>query len=240
MLSIVIIVIFIVYLVFAYPYIQLRSTPDVPKIRDSAQMKQLWQIAQTSIKERKTLRAEKALLTILRFDEKNASAYNRLGILYAKERKWDDAIECFEIAQSLENNASSLHNVGLVYLETENYDKASQAFHQAITLEGDIPTRYIAYAKAEEKLGRQDKALESLETAFSLDPSTTILRHILELHESTNNTEAIKEVKARIAKIIEDKRTIKRSPRRPIRRQPKLSSPKPSTNPNLFKKRKFF
>ena len=221
MLAIALIAIFVAYLVFAYPYFRLRRPPDVPEIRGSAQMKKLWQIAQTAMRERKTLRAEKALLTILRFDTKNASAYNRLGILYAKERKWDDAIECFEITQSLENNASSLHNVGLVYLETENYDKAAQAFEQAIALEGDLPARYIAYAKAEEKSGDSVKALEALETAYDLDPSTAILRHILELHERAENEEGIEETKARIAKLLEKKKSTKKPTHRTLHRRPK-------------------
>ena len=33
------------------------------------------------MRENRFLRAEKALLTILKIDEKNAAAYNRLGIL---------------------------------------------------------------------------------------------------------------------------------------------------------------
>ena len=80
------------------------------------------------MKERKPFKAEKALLTILKFDEKNAAAYNRLGILYAKSQKYDEAVECFEIAQSLDNNPASIHNVGLIYLETGAYEKAAMAF----------------------------------------------------------------------------------------------------------------
>jgi tetratricopeptide (TPR) repeat protein len=99
---------------------------DLP-MKLSEKLDQLWSIAQDSLQTRKYLRAEKALLTILRIDERNASAYNRLGILYAKQRSLKDAIECFEIAQSLEPNASSLHNVGLIYFETKNYDKAALA-----------------------------------------------------------------------------------------------------------------
>ena len=70
---------------------------DLPaKLSDK--LDQLWSIAQESLQTKKYLRAEKALLTILRIDERNASAYNRLGILYAKQRSLKDAIECFEIA----------------------------------------------------------------------------------------------------------------------------------------------
>src|SRR5665811_400885 len=64
----------------------------------SEKLDQLWSIAQDSLQTKKYLRAEKALLTILRIDERNSSAYNRLGILYAKQRSLKDAIECFELS----------------------------------------------------------------------------------------------------------------------------------------------
>ena len=47
----------------------------------------LWDIAHQGMRENRFLRAEKALLTILKIDEKNAAAYNRLGILYAKQKE---------------------------------------------------------------------------------------------------------------------------------------------------------
>jgi len=116
---------------------------DLPQ-RLSSKLDKLWDIAQDSLRERKYLRAEKALLTILRVDERNATAYNRLGILYAKQQAFKDAIECFEIAQSLEPSASSLHNVGLIYYETEQYDKAALAFEQALAMEDSLAARHIA------------------------------------------------------------------------------------------------
>src|SRR6266480_3685820 len=98
----------------------------------------LWEIAHHGMRENRLLRAEKALLTILKIDEKNAAAYNRLGILYAKQREYKDAIDCFEIASSIEPTASSIHNLGLIYYETENYQKAATAFEQALKLEEDM------------------------------------------------------------------------------------------------------
>ena len=197
MLSIAIILIFATLLAFI-PLYRPEKTPVEKTPTENAQLKKLWTIAQTSMRERKPLRAEKALLTILKFDEKNAAAYNRLGILYAKSQKFDEAIECFEIAQSLDNNPSCLHNVGLIYLETGAYEKAAMAFEQALELEGDIPARYIALAKAQEKLGRRKNALASLENAYELDRSTSTLRQILALHESSGDQEAIAATTARI------------------------------------------
>jgi len=98
-------------------------------------MGKLWDIAHQGMRENRFLRAEKALLTILKIDEKNAAAYNRLGILYAKQKEYRDAIDCFEIASSIEATPSSLHNLGLIYYETENYEKAGIAFEAALNLE---------------------------------------------------------------------------------------------------------
>ncbi len=185
-------------LTFLYPLFHRKPAEAQHNARYDVQMKRLWSAAQTSMRDHKPLRAEKALLTILKFDEKNAAAYNRLGILYAKEQKFDEAIECFEIAQSLDNNPSSLHNVGLIYLETGAYEKAVMAFEQAIDLESDVPARYIALAKAKERLGQVKAAVDALEKAYQLDHSTNTLRLILAIHEATGDAEGLADTTARI------------------------------------------
>ena len=141
---------------------------DLPQ-RLSGKLDKLWDIAQESLRDRRYLRAEKALLTILRVDERNATAYNRLGILYAKQQQYNDAIECFEIAQSLQPSASSLHNVGLIYYEIGKNDKALLAFEQAIRIESDVASRHVAYAKVLEAVGDHKKVIEELEIAVRLD-----------------------------------------------------------------------
>ena len=198
MLGIFLIIIFVVFLIFFFPLKTKKKEVPEHSEKYKAQMKKLWTIAQSSMKERKPLRAEKALLTILKFDEKNAAAYNRLGILYAKEQKFDEAIECFEIAQSLDNNPSSLHNVGLIYLETGAFEKAEMAFTQALELEGDVPARYIALAKAQEKLGKRKDAITALESAYELEQNVTILRQILALYEMAEDKENMAATQARI------------------------------------------
>jgi tetratricopeptide (TPR) repeat protein len=239
MLGVTLILVLCLYLIFLFP---IRKPIEVKEAEEKAersekynnQMKKLWDVAQTSMKERKPLRAEKALLTILKFDEKNAAAYNRLGILYAKEQNYDEAIECFEIAQSLDNNASSLHNVGLIYVETGAYEKAAMAFEQALELENDVPARHIALSKAYEKMGQRKKAIESLENAYALDHSTSTLRLILAIYENAEDVEKIEETTARIEqKIAQDNarreaeaQLKKRSSRRLVRRQAKILYPK--------------
>jgi superkiller protein 3 len=174
---------------------------DLP-VKISEKLDQLWNVAQESLRDRKYLRAEKALLTILRVDERNATAYNRLGILYAKQQAFKDAIECFEIAQSLEPSASSLHNVGLIYYETGNFEKAGLAFEQALAMEDDLASRHIAYAKVQEKLGRNKRMIESLEQAVALDPIPQTLTVLADAYDRNGQEELALRLREKAAKMI--------------------------------------
>lgn len=144
----------------------------------------LWDIAHQSMRESRFLRAEKALLTILKIDEKNAAAYNRLGILYAKQKEYRDAIDCFEIASSIEATASSLHNLGLIYYETENYEKAAIAFEQSLKLEDGLAARHVAYAKVVEKLGNDKLMFQELEKAAELEPNKETYMLLFKAYET--------------------------------------------------------
>ena len=177
------------------------GTRDLP-LKISEKLDQLWGIAQDAIRENKYLRAEKALLTILRVDERNATAYNRLGILYAKQRAYKDAIECFEIAQSLEPSASSLHNVGLIYYETSDYPKAALAFEQAIEIEDDLAARYIAYAKTQEKLGNNRRMIDALEKAVELEPIPQTLTVLAEAYERAGQHNLALSLREKAAKLL--------------------------------------
>jgi tetratricopeptide (TPR) repeat protein len=174
---------------------------DLP-LKISDKLDRLWDVAQESLRDKKYLRAEKALLTILRVDERNATAYNRLGILYAKQQAFKDAIECFEIAQSLEPSASSLHNVGLIYYETGQYEKAALAFEQALTMENDLAARHIAYAKVQERLGQNKKMITALERAVELDPIPQTLNILADAYDRVGQSELSTELRAKAAKMI--------------------------------------
>lgn len=147
-----------------------KHTADIPQ-KITERVGKLWDIAHQGMRNNRFLRAEKALLTILKIDQKNAAAYNRLGILYAKQKEYKDAIDCFEIASGIEATPSSLHNLGLIYYETENYEKAATAFEEAIELEDNMAARHIALAKTLEHLGNEKLMVEHLEKAVELEPT---------------------------------------------------------------------
>lgn len=193
------------------------ASRDLPQ-KLSGKLDQLWEIAQESIRERKYLRAEKALLTILRVDERNATAYNRLGILYAQQKAYEDAIECFEIAQSLEPSASSLHNVGLIYFETGNNEKAALAFEQALEMESGLAARHIAYAKVLEKLGRHKKMITALEKAVELEPVPQTLTILADAYEQNEQIDLANDLREKAAKMNAQQNAPAKKITRPTRR----------------------
>ncbi len=192
----------LVFMALVYQH-SLRSEAEIiviPK-RIGSRLTHLWEIAHHGMRENRFLRAEKALLTILKIDEKNAAAYNRLGILYAKQHEYKDAIDCFEIASSIEPSASSLHNLGLIYFETENYQKAATAFEEALKLEENLAARHIAYAKVQEKIGNQKLVIQELERAVELESSPTTLRLLMTAYEDQGMIEEAKIIRKKISRL---------------------------------------
>jgi Tfp pilus assembly protein PilF len=177
---------------------------EIPRVM-SDRVSKLWEIAHGGMRDNRLLRAEKALLSILKIDQKNASAYNRLGILYAKQKELNDAIDCFEIASSLEPSASTLHNLGLIYYETAKYDKASIAFEQAIKLEDQVANRYIVYAKAQEKLGNDSTVIASLQKAVDIETTKEHVKLLIQAMADRNMDEAAKETANKYKELVKKK-----------------------------------
>ena len=184
-------------------YASSRATHLVKPLKavTGGKLQQLWKDFHSGVSEKKYLRAEKALLTILRIDQRSAMAYSRLGILYAKQKAYADAIECFEIAQSIEPMPSSLHNLGLIYYETEQYQNAAHAFERALEMEDDLAARHIAYAKVQEKLGNQRKVVESLERAVHLEPNPQTFALLIDAYERIGDEEKAHTLREKIEKL---------------------------------------
>ena len=174
-------------------------------LKISEKLSGLWEVAHEGMKDNRLIRAEKALLTILNIDKKNAAAYNRLGILYAKQKEFKDAIDCFEIASSIEPSASSLHNLGLIYYETENYEKAAIAFDQALKLDEEMAARHIAYAKVQEKLGDNAQVVTSLERAVELEATQESLSLLYRAYITEGRDMDAREIEAKLNRHVNTK-----------------------------------
>jgi tetratricopeptide (TPR) repeat protein len=206
-----------VFAVLAYRNLAVRDDEiNAISRKLSDRLGRLWDIAHQGMRENRFLRAEKALLTILKIDDKNAAAYNRLGILYAKQKEYRDAIDCFEIASSIEPTPSSLHNLGLIYYDTENYEKAGIAFEQALRLEDNLAARHVAYAKVQEKLGNEKLMFQALEKAAELEPNEETYNLLLKAYKSRDmapEADILEEKLKKIIKTGQRQKVVARPPR---------------------------
>lgn len=187
----------------------------------SERLGKLWNIAHQGMRDQRFARAEKALLTILKIDKKNAAAYNRLGILYAKQKEYKDSIDCFEIASSIEPTASSLHNLGLIYYETENYERAAVAFEQALKLEDNLAARHIAYAKVQEKLDNKKTMLKELKRAVEIEPTRESYTLLMEAYASVGMQAEAEQTEDKLKRMRKRKQT-KASPKKSVKRTRKV------------------
>ncbi len=212
-------------LVFSFGLLTLRNANPkdeenviIPKMIGD-RLGKLWDIAHQGMRDNRFARAEKALLTILKIDKRNAAAYNRLGILYAKQKEYKDAIDCFEIASSIEPTASSLHNLGLIYYETENYERAAVAFEHALRREDTLAARHIAYAKVQEKLDNMKLAVKELEKAVEIEPSRESMQLLMKAYQARGQQAEADQVEDRLQKM---RRSKKRPERQKVKRPRKV------------------
>lgn len=133
---------------------------------------ELWLHASSLVRKRELESASAVLKQIIRINPRNASAHNRLGIIYAKKRKYRRAVRHFRKALRHEPSAAAEHNLGLIYYELGEYKASSRHFENAIAKEDlSLPTRHIALAKAYEKQKEYDRTLEQLAIAQRLEPT---------------------------------------------------------------------
>lgn len=180
-----------------------------PRTKLNVQLEKLWKIQQDALKTKKYQRAEKALLMILRADDRNAVAYNRLGMIFAKQGDYEDAIECFEIAQSLAPLASSFHNVGLVYMDVGDYDKAVLAMKQAMEMEEGVAFRHISYAQALEKIGDKKGVIKELERAVELEPTPQTLKILAQVYDDDDRKALAKSLRSQATRLYKKPRVRK-------------------------------
>ncbi len=176
-----------------------RTAPTnslAPK-RVNAQLAQLTAYADRLYTERKWLAAEKAYLSVLKLDHKNATAYVHLGIIYSTQKNMPDAIECFEIAARLKPSGRAFQNLGLAFYDNKNYIKAIAAYDKSIMFEPHA-ARYVGLGKAHLKLHNIPVAIIAYEHAVNLDPAKANLGQLADLYDQAGRKQEAKAVYARI------------------------------------------
>lgn len=176
---------------------QRQSMKDIAGPRQTQNLTRLWEYFENEMKNERWDRAERVLLKILKYDHKNTSAYNQLGMIYVRNKRFEDAIACFDIASSLAPSVASLYNLGLVHFQTGNFEEAALALEKVVDLE---PTakRLLVFARVLQNLGEHKKVVEVLKRVIDIDPSERNLAFLADSYENAKQYKKAEEVRQQI------------------------------------------
>lgn len=104
-------------------------------------------------------------------EPKYAEAYANLGALYAKFKKYDEAIKLYEHSIKLKPSyAGAYTNLGNALNKIKRYEEAVFYHKAAISLDPKAPNHYSNCASAYKNLGRFDQAKKLYLKAIELNP----------------------------------------------------------------------
>lgn len=109
----------------------------------------------------------------LSIDKNYSEAATNLGNTYANMKKFNEAIESYNIALSnpqYKNPAMALNNLGMVYYRLSKWDEALSAFKEALKRYSDFHAPYYGLALCYNAKGQYGDAAFAMKRAIELDP----------------------------------------------------------------------
>ncbi len=109
----------------------------------------------------------------LAIDKNYSEAATNLGNTYANMKKFNEAIESYNLALSnpqYMNAAKALNNLGMVYYRLSKWDEALSAFKDALKRYSDFHAPYYGLALCYNAKGQYGDAAFAMKQAIELDP----------------------------------------------------------------------
>ncbi|RIK84154.1 MAG: hypothetical protein DCC68_01840 [Planctomycetota bacterium] len=114
--------------------------------------------------------AEKELLAAIEYDRRYAEAHNKLGLVYARQKRFKEALAEVAEAQRLEpKNAAFLRNEAAYLIELGDYGKAKERLQASLAIEKSHAETYATLGFAHLQLGEKEAAAAAYRTALRLD-----------------------------------------------------------------------
>ncbi len=106
--------------------------------------------------------AERSFLKAAQLDPRLWQAHHFLGIIYARQRKFEAAIAHYKTAISVNpNDAPLFNNLGMSLFLKGDYERAIKAFSEAIRIDDSSKKTYNNLGLALHKLQRYEEAFEA-------------------------------------------------------------------------------
>lgn len=115
----------------------------------------LRQIAEVHLEHGNLEEAEKRLTASLQFHSSDVETYNRLGLVLRKQRKYEKALQCYQMALTVHPEHGGIYyNMGILFATKGDYDSARVYFESALAVDPN-------FEEARKMLQRMDRMGES-------------------------------------------------------------------------------
>ncbi len=111
-------------------------------------------------------KAEKCFKEAVRLDPKNEFAHNKLGVVYAKQMRFDDAFKEFLFVTKLDGKNTFAHKmIGILYLKKDEMNLAFDRFNSIVKIDPNNADAYYFIGAIYNFRHNQAKAIEYLKKA---------------------------------------------------------------------------
>jgi hypothetical protein len=111
----------------------------------------------------------------------NADAANGLGLMFARQGRFNEAREWFQKAITLErDHAGAINNLGVLYGERRQFNDAIAAFEYGIRVAPDDDTLYLNLGRIHIQMGERDRARNVMERLLARKPQSSVARRALQ------------------------------------------------------------
>jgi tetratricopeptide (TPR) repeat protein len=111
----------------------------------------------------------------------NADAANGLGLMFARQGRFNEARDWFQKAITLQrDHAGAINNLGDLYGERRQFNDAIAAFEYGIRVAPDDDTLYLNLGRIHIQLGDRDRSRNVMERLLERKPQSSVARRALQ------------------------------------------------------------
>jgi tetratricopeptide (TPR) repeat protein len=153
-----------------------KKAEDKPETAEDKEIK-----ADKLAEENKLKAAEKIYLALIVGNPQEARFYNKLGLVYLKDKAYKDARDALKQALTIEpDNDTFYNNLGLIDYQEGKFDEAVEAYEKSIDINNTVSSRFVNLGLAYYMQKKYRKAADAYEKALILEPANEEYRRLLQ------------------------------------------------------------
>ncbi len=136
---------------------------------------------QKLIEQNRLPEAEKKLLRLVVRSPKNGDIYEKLGLVYLKQKNYPDCVRALKESLKFKKDITGniYNNLGLGYFNLKEYSNSIENYRISINLDKDAINRYINLSLSQKALGKAQDALRTLKRAQKINPHDPDVQKLL-------------------------------------------------------------